>query len=66
MPYTAKGYETRAEECVRLANLATDGMIRQQLLSLRQTYLTTATRLRAMAGEQARGAVEGAPSKGFS
>jgi hypothetical protein len=51
MSYTVEGYEKRAEECVRLANLTMDDMIRQQLLSLRQSYLRTAVRLRALAGE---------------
>ena len=45
MPYTAKGYETRAEECVRLANLSQDLMIQRELLSLRQVYLKAAERL---------------------
>jgi hypothetical protein len=49
MPYTASGYEQRAEECVRLANLTTDDLVRQQLLSLRQSYLQTAARLRQLA-----------------
>jgi hypothetical protein len=48
MPYSAPGYETRAEECVRLANLTSDEMIRGQLLTLRQTYLKTAGRLRSL------------------
>ena len=47
-PYSADGYETRAEECVRLANLAADEMIRRELLVLRQAYLQTAARLRGL------------------
>jgi len=35
----------RAEECVRLANLAVDELIRNELLTLRQAYLRTAERL---------------------
>ena len=50
MAYSALGYETRAEECVRLANLTTDEMIQLQLLTLRQTYLKTAGRLRTLSG----------------
>jgi hypothetical protein len=46
MPYSIQGYETRAEECVRLANLASDQLIRSELLKLRQTYLHIAERLR--------------------
>jgi hypothetical protein len=40
-------YPERAEECVRLANLAQDDMIRAELLRLRQTYLSIAARLKA-------------------
>jgi hypothetical protein len=46
MPYSVEGYENRARECVRLANAATDPMVRGELLKLRQTYLTIAARLR--------------------
>jgi hypothetical protein len=52
MPYSADGYETRAEECVRLANQATDEMIQRELLSLRQTYLHTAAKLRSLYGAE--------------
>lgn len=48
MPYSAGGYEERAEECVRLANLTKDEMLCQQLLRLRQTYLRTAEELRRL------------------
>lgn len=41
-------YDIRAEECVRLANLTDDEMIRTALLKLRQNYLATADRLRKM------------------
>jgi hypothetical protein len=40
-------YPERAEECVRLANLAKDEMIRAELLRLRQTYLSIAARIKA-------------------
>ncbi len=46
MPYSVEGYEARARECVRLAHAATDPMVRTELLKLRQTYLTIASRLR--------------------
>ena len=46
MSYTEIGYEQRAEECVRLAALAADEMIKSELLKLRQTYLQIASRLR--------------------
>ena len=46
MLYSARGYEGRATECVRLANQAQDLMIQIELLKLRQTYLTVAERLR--------------------
>ena len=45
MSQSAKDYELRAEECVRLANSAKDDMIRSELLTLRQSYLRTAERL---------------------
>ena len=45
MSQTAEAYRTRAEECVRLANLAKDEMIERRLLELRQEYLATAERL---------------------
>jgi len=40
--------EARAEECVRLANLSTDDVVRAELLRLRQTFLRSAERLRAL------------------
>ena len=46
MIYTADGYETRARECVALANQAKDDLIQRELLKLRQTYLVIAERLR--------------------
>ena len=45
MSQSAEAYEIRAEECVRLANLAKDDIIRSELLTLRQNYLQTAERL---------------------
>jgi len=53
MPYSAKAYAGRAEECVRLANLATDDLIRRELLTLRQSYLQTAERLNGMSSQGA-------------
>jgi hypothetical protein len=38
-------YAQRAEECVRLAAMAQDEMIRAELLRLRQTYLNVAAKL---------------------
>lgn len=46
MPYSIQGYQERADECVRLANLASDQLIRSELLKLRQTYLHVAERLK--------------------
>ncbi len=46
MPYSAAGYEARADECVRLANQAKDSLVQMELLKLRQTYLQIAQRLR--------------------
>lgn len=45
MPFTGKGYARRAAECARLASLATDDMVQQELLRLRQTYLRLAEKL---------------------
>jgi len=53
MAYSVQGYTNRAEECVELANLAKDSMIRMELLKLRQTYLTIAERLRRQGFETA-------------
>lgn len=49
MSETPDSYEVRAEECVRLASLTEDELIRASILQLRQTYLRTAGRLRALA-----------------
>ncbi len=49
MVYSADSFIERAEECVRLANLAEDELIRQELLQLRQSYLQTAERLQKLA-----------------
>ena len=46
--YSPEGYETRAEECAKLANQAQDGLIQAELLKLRQTYLQIAQRLRGL------------------
>lgn len=46
VPHSIKGYEDRAQECVRLANATSDQMISAELLKLRQTYLNIAERLR--------------------
>jgi hypothetical protein len=54
MPYSVKGYTDRAEECVKLANLAQDSMVRMELLKLRQTYLNIAERLQRQGFEAAR------------
>jgi hypothetical protein len=48
MPFSPEGYLARAEECVRLANMAKDAMIRRNLLELRQTYLKIAENLQRM------------------
>lgn len=46
MPHSVEGYEGRAHECVRLANLTDDELIRGELLKLRQACLHVARRLR--------------------
>ena len=46
MPYSVTGYKDRANECVKLANLADDELVRRELLNLRQTYLNIAERLK--------------------
>jgi hypothetical protein len=45
VPYSPNGYQSRAEECVRLANLTRDEMLSAELLKLRQSYLHIAERL---------------------
>ena len=42
--------EAHAKECVRLANLSKEEVIRAELLKLRQLYLRSAERLRALKG----------------
>jgi len=42
---TARAYLAHAEECVRLANSTSHGMIRDELLRLRQVYLQMADQL---------------------
>ncbi|MBI3675436.1 MAG: hypothetical protein HY243_02340 [Proteobacteria bacterium] len=44
-------YAQRAEECVRLASLAQDELIRAELLRLRQTYLNVAAKLANSPGD---------------
>ena len=46
MPYSIKGYENRAQECVRLANESHDALVTSELLRLRRIYLQVAVRLR--------------------
>lgn len=48
----SEDYLAHAEECVRLANLTSDDFLKQQLLSLRQTYLRTAEILRQKENEE--------------
>ncbi len=48
---TSEEYLAHAEECVRLANLTPDDFLQRELLSLRQTYLRTAERLRQRESE---------------
>jgi len=48
MPFGLKGYLARAEDCVRLANLTTDEMLRLAILRLRQSYLGYAARLQVL------------------
>jgi hypothetical protein len=46
--YSARGYEVRAEECVRLANMTADPLVQAELLKLRQTFLQIAARLKTL------------------
>ena len=59
--YTSKGYFERAEECVRLANLAADQLVQSDLLRLRQTYLQIANRLDALANGNGTSRMEAEP-----
>ena len=45
MPTGSRGYDMRAEECIRLASVTEDNILRRELLTLRQTYLRIASRL---------------------
>jgi hypothetical protein len=53
MPYSVQGYKERADQCVKLANLADDELVRRELLNLRQTYLKIADRLKRQGFESA-------------
>lgn len=48
MTYSVKGYKSRAQECVRLANQSRDELVQQELLKLRQIYLQIAKRLQTL------------------
>lgn len=48
MSYNVEGFQSRADECVRLANLSKDQMIQRELLTLRQVYLKAADKLREL------------------
>jgi hypothetical protein len=48
VPYGPEDFATRAEECIRLANMTRDEMIQRELLELRQIYLQTVERLRRL------------------
>lgn len=43
--FTAAACEQRAEECVRLANLTADEIVRAEILTLRQAHLAKARRI---------------------
>ena len=47
--YSSNGYRLRAEECVRLANRTKDAQLQSDILKLRQTYLSIASRLEKIA-----------------
>ncbi len=49
---TSEEYLAHAEECVRLASLTPDELLKPQLLSIRQTYLRTAVKLREQEREK--------------
>jgi hypothetical protein len=38
MPFSAEGYQARADECVRLASDTADRLVRSELLNLAQLY----------------------------
>lgn len=46
MPYSIEEFKARAQECVRLANLTDDELMRIELLKLRKAYVEIARRLR--------------------
>ena len=49
--YSIDGYDARAMECDRLANLTRDDLIQGELLKLAQTCLKIAQRLRELGFE---------------
>jgi hypothetical protein len=55
MPHSVEGYIGRAHECVRLANVTDDELIRGELLRLPQAYLHVAKRLREQGFESPSG-----------
>jgi hypothetical protein len=52
MVYSAESFIARADECVRLAALSRDDLVRQELLQLRESYLQTAERLAKLVGDR--------------
>jgi hypothetical protein len=52
MVYSAESFIARAEECVRLAGLTRDDLVREELLRLRESYLQTAERLDHLVGRR--------------
>jgi hypothetical protein len=53
MPFSAKGYQARAEECLRLASDAKDRLVRSELLKLAQLYARLAQTMRGPEQEEA-------------
>ena len=66
MPYSVLGYQERAEQCVKLANLADDELVRRELLNLRQTYLKIAERLKRQGFESTPPRETAATDSGYS
>ena len=52
MPFSAKGYQTRADECLRLASDAADRLVRSELLKLAQLYARIARTMQSPEREE--------------
>lgn len=50
VPYSARGYDERAEQCGLLATKTKDALLKRELLRLQETYRNIAACLRVLSG----------------